>query len=497
MLAPELKAGINKLWDRFWAGGIANPLTAIEQISYLVFMKRLEDLDNLHQKRALGRSEDYKSIFVNKEPCRWSHWKNFNAEQMLTHVRDVVFPFIKNIQREDDGEFARIMQDALFLIPKPSLLQEAVSILDELNITGRNQDVQGDIYEHLLSELSQAGKAGQFRTPRHIIRMMVQLADPKIGEKVCDPACGTAGFLIGAYEHLLETNTSKEIIKYDEEGHAHNLVGDKIVDKKHWDILKRNTLYGIDFDATMVRIACMNMILHGVEQPNIKRADSLAKAFQQKPEYDVILANPPFTGSIDVTDIHDAFNVKTSKTELLFLELFYNLLNIGGRAAIVVPNGVLFGSSNAHKKIRQLLLEKSRLDAVISMPSGVFQPYSGVGTAVLVFTKGDKTENVWFYDMTADGYSLDQKRNLIDGKGDIPDIIEKFKNRKTGENSVIVSFSDIKKNDYNLSISRYREVKQEQITYEEPKVIIDRVLNTEEEISKELRELRDLLQQKG
>jgi type I restriction enzyme M protein len=482
MLAPELKASINKLWDRFWAGGIANPLTAIEQISYLIFMKRLEDLDNLQQKRAQSRGEKYDSVFKGHDNCRWSHWKNFSAEQMMIHVRDVVFPFIK------------LMQDALFLIPKPSLLQEAVSIIDELSITSRNQDVQGDIYEYLLSELNQAGKAGQFRTPRHIIRMMVKLVDPKLGEKVCDPACGTAGFLIGAYEHVLETNTSKDIIKFDKEGgHPHNLVADKITDKKHWELLKRNTFYGFDFDATMVRIASMNMILHGIEHPNIKYADTLAKSFQQKPEYDVILANPPFTGSIDTSDIHDALKLKTSKTELLFLELFHNLLNIGGRAAVIVPNGVLFGSSTAHKQVRQLLLEKCRLDAVISMPAGVFQPYSGVGTAVLVFTKGDKTDSVWFYDMQADGYSLDQKRDFIDGKGDIPDIIEKFPERKKSKQSIVVPFSEIKKNDYNLSISQYKKIEHEKVEYEKPEKLLDKILKIEEEITSELKELRKMM----
>jgi type I restriction enzyme M protein len=369
-----------------------------------------------------------------------------------------------------------------------------VSIIDELSITSRNQDVQGDIYEYLLSELNQAGKAGQFRTPRHIIRMMVKLVDPKLGEKICDPACGTAGFLIGAYEHILETNTSKDIIKYDKEGgHPHNLVGDKITDKKHWELLKRNTFYGFDFDATMVRIASMNMILHGIEHPNIKYADTLAKSFQQKPYYDAILANPPFTGSIDTSDIHDALKLKTSKTELLFLELFYNLLNVGGRAAVIVPNGVLFGSSTAHKQVRQLLLEKCRLDAVISMPAGVFQPYSGVGTAVLVFTKGDKTDSVWFYDMQADGYSLDQKRDFIDGKGDIPDIVSKFPERKKSKQSIVVPFSEIKKNGYNLSISQYREVEHEEITYQKPDKIIDKVLKMEEDIVNELKKLKSSL----
>lgn len=491
MLAPELKSKIDKLWDRFWSGGLANPLTAIEQITYLLFMKRLDDLDTLNQKRAEARKEKYVSVFNDCEECRWTQWKHFNAEQMLEHVRDKVFPFIKNIKLEDDGEFIKQMQHASFLIPKASLLQEAVSIVDDLKIAPQNYDALGDLYEYLLSELSTAGKVGQFRTPRHIIRMIVDILDPQLGEKICDPASGTAGFLVNAYQHILEKNTSKDMIKYDREGTPHNLIGDKIANKKHWELLRRNTFFGYDFDSTMVRIASMNMILHGIEKPNIIRFDTLSKAFDQKEDFDVILANPPFTGSIDVGDVHDALSLKTSKTELLFLELFHNMLHIGGRAAVIVPNGVLFGSSNAHKSIRKLLLEKSQMEAVIAMPSGVFQPYSGVGTAILVFTKGGKSEKVWFYEMTADGFSLDQKRDFIDGKGDIPDVIEKYATRAESDKSFVVPFAEIKENEYNLSPSRYKKIEYEEVEYEEPEVIIDRVLKEEEEIAKELRSLKD------
>jgi len=491
MLAPELKSKINKLWDRFWSGGLANPLTAIEQITYLLFMKRLDDLDTLNQKRAEARKEKHVSVFKDCENCRWSSWKHMNAEDMLVHVRDKVFPFIKNIRLQDDGEFIKRMQHASFLIPKASLLQEAVSILDDLKIAPQNYDALGDLYEYLLSELSTAGKVGQFRTPRHIIRMMVDVIDPQIGERICDPACGTAGFLVNAYQHILEKNTSSDMIKYDTDGTPHNLIGDKIVNKKHWELLRRETLFGYDFDSIMVRIASMNMILHGIEKPNIVRFDTLSKAFDQKEAYDVILANPPFTGSIDVGDVHDALSLKTSKTELLFLELFHNMLHIGGRAAVIVPNGVLFGSSNAHKAIRKLLLEKCQMEAVIAMPSGVFQPYSGVGTAILVFTKGGKSSSVWFYEMTADGFSLDQKREFIDGKGDIPDVVEKYKTRTESPKSFVVPFTEIKENEYNLSPSRYKKVEYEEVEYEKPEVIIDRVLKEEEEIAKELRSLKD------
>lgn len=493
MLAAELKSKINKLWDRFWSGGLANPLTAIEQITYLLFMKRLDDLDTLNQAKAEARKEKYISVFKDCPECRWSHWKHFSAEQMLAHVREKVFPFIKNIKLEDDGEFIKQMQYASFLIPKSSLLQEAVSIIDDLKIAPQNYDALGDLYEYLLKELSTAGRVGQFRTPRHIIRMMVKILNPQIGEKICDPACGTAGFLVNAYQHILEQNTSKDIIKYDEEGTPHNLVGDKIVEKKYWTLLRRSTLFGYDFDSTMVRIASMNMILHGIGRPNIVRFDTLSKAFDQKEDYDVVLANPPFTGSIDVGDVHDALSLRTSKTELLFLELFHNLLHIGGRAAVIIPNGVLFGSSNAHKTIRKLLLEKCQMEAVISMPSGVFMPYSGVGTAVLVFTKGGKTDKVWFYEMTADGFSLDQKRDFIDGKGDIPDVIEKYKTKAESAKSFCVSIKEIRDNDYNLSLPRYKKAEYESIEYEKPRVIINRVLKEEENIIRDINNLRGSL----
>ena len=493
MLAPELKAQINKLWNRFWSGGIANPLTAIEQMSYLIFMKRLEDLDTIHEKRAMARKEQYKSIFEKHESCRWSQWKHLNAVDMLNHVQVDVFPFIKELHNGDDTLYSQYMKDAVFVIPKASLLQEAVAIIDEMNITERNQDTQGDIYEYLLNQLSTSGLNGQFRTPRHIIRMMIELVAPEVGQTICDPACGTAGFLICAYEHILRKYTSDDIIQLDEDGTAHNLVGDKIVEKSHWNLLKRDTFYGYDFDTTMIRIGLMNMILHGIERPNINYADTLSKKFEQKAQYDVVFANPPFAGSIDKSDISDAFKIDTTKTELLFLELFYNLLRVGGKASVIVPNGVLFGSSNAHVNARKLLLEKCQLEAVISMPSGVFQPYAGVSTAVLVFTKGGKTENVWFYEMLKDGYTLDQKRERIDGKGDIPDIIQKFRSKLTSKQSITVTFDRIKNTGYSLSISAYKDIEHQEMNYEEPDNIIDKLLKQEEEICAKLNELKKMM----
>src|SRR3989454_2148186 len=493
MLEPEMKAKIDKLWNMFWAGGLANPLTAIEQMSYLIFMKRLEDLDNFHRLRAEARKEKHKSIFADHDDCKWSNWKHMNAEEMYRHVSEVVFPFIKNLHNGEEVLFSRYMRDATFMIPKASLVQEAVSIIDEIEI-GERPDIQGDIYEYLLGELKTAGKNGQFRTPRHIIRMMVELVDPDIGQKICDPACGTGGFLIAAYQHILRKYTSSDMVKVDPDGTPHNLIGNKIVKKEHWDLLRNETFYGYDFEITMIRIALMNMILHGITQPNIEQRDTLSKQFDQKPIYDVVLANPPFAGYVDKGDINDNFSLDTTKTELLFLELFQSLLTVGGKAAVIVPNGVLFGSSNAHMKARRILLEDCDLQAVISMAGGFFQPYSGVGTAVLIFVKGGKTEKVWFYDMKADGYSLDLRRDFIDGKGDIPDVVREFRNgRVESARSILVPLDIIRRNNYNLSIARYKGVEHADPDFEEPEVLLGTIEKLEEEIARDLQSLRKMI----
>lgn len=498
-LAPELKSKVDALWDKFWSGGLSNPLSSIEQMSYLIFMKRLEDMDVAEQKKALAQKQPYTSVFEGNEDCRWSNWKHYPAEKMLTHVRDVVFPFIKDIHDGEKTLFAEHMKDAVFIIPKPSLLQEAVSIIDDLNITAQNKDTQGDIYEYLLNELKTAGKNGQFRTPRHIIGMIVELVDPDIGDRVCDPACGTAGFLINAYEYIIRKHTSPDMIQQDDEGEFYGLYGDKITDKRGWELV-RSSFYGFDFDSTMVRISLMNMVLHGITTPNITLIDTLSRQYTEEDKYTVALANPPFKGSIDKSDINDRLTVKTTKTELLFVERMMNMLQMGGKCGVIVPDGVLFGSSNAHKKLRKLLLEKCQLEAIVSMPSGVFKPYAGVSTAVLVFVKGDKTDKVWFYDMEADGYSLDDKRNFIDGKGDIPDIIERFRKRieenpedRKGK-CFFVPFDEIKENGYDLSISRYKEIEYEEIDYDPPEVIIEKIGSVEDQIKANIGELKEMLE---
>src|SRR3989339_124550 len=366
MLDSELKSKINLLWNKFWSGGISNPLQAIEQMSYLIFMKRLEDEDVSRDQNAKLLGNNQTSIFKGNEDCKWSRWTEMPAEQMLEHVRYKVFPFLGKLNGGENSVYSKYMKNASFSIPTASLLAEAVKIINDMHIKEQNRDTKGDLYEYLLSELKTAGKNGQFRTPRHIIKMMVELVDPQFGNNIFDPACGTAGFLIAAYEHILKSKTSKELIKIDEEGNEYNFVHDQLDNKKHQ--MLKESIHGTDIDQTMVRISLMNLIMHGIDNPDIQQINTLSKIYEQRAYYDVILANPPFKGSINESELSDQFTIQVKKTELLFLELMYNCLDVGGKCAVIVPDGVLFGNSNAHKSIRKLLLKKSRLDAVISMP---------------------------------------------------------------------------------------------------------------------------------
>lgn len=493
MLDAELKSKVNQLWDKFWSSGISNPLTAIEQMSYLIFMKRLEDEDEENKENAKYTGEEYVSIFSEHPNYKWSEWINMSADEMLEHVKYKVFPFLSTIG-DEKSLYNRYMKEANFIIPTGSLLVEATSIIDDLKIKEQNKDVQGDLYEYLLSQLSTSGKNGQFRTPRHIIKMMVEIIKPKLGEVVCDPACGTGGFLMNAYNYVLKSNTSPDLIKIDEEDQEYNFKGDKL-SSEDFNFLNNHQFYGYDFDQTMVRIGLMNLMMHGIKNPNIDQVNTLSLRFEQEPKYDIILANPPFKGSIDKDELNEDFSINSKKTEILYLELMYNCLNVGGRCAVVVPQGILFGNSNAHKAIRSKLLEKCRLDMVISMPSGVFKPYAGVATGVLVFTKGEPTKKVLFYDMESDGFSLDDKRDFIDGKGDIIDIIDKYNNMNNLQledrksKSFFVPFDEIKENDYNLSISTYKEIEYKDIEYEPPEVIKEKILDLEEKIIKGLNKL--------
>jgi type I restriction enzyme M protein len=424
---PVLKSKVDSLWDKLWSGGLSNPLDAIEQFSFLLFLKRLEEGEEDRERRARHRKEQYKPVFKDSE-LRWSYWTNLKAEEALKVVKERVFPFVKALGGEG-GSFAEQMVNAEFKINKPSLLIEACKMIDQIQISSQNQDVQGDLYEYLLSKLNTAGTNGQFRTPRHIIRMMVKMLDPRPRERMCDPAAGTCGFPVNAYQHILETHTRPVNLTYDEDGFPHGLIGEKLTKEEH-EFLQSSAITAFDNDSgmTMLRIGSMNLMLHGIEHPHFTYADTLSKAFTEEKKYDVILANPPFKGAIDSSDVNPTLPTKVKKTEILFLHLFLRLLEVGGRAAVIVPDGVLFGSSNAHNELRRQLIDQNRLDAVISMPTGVFRPYAGVSTAVLVFTKGGATDKIWFYDMEHDGFSLDDKRQKI-SESDIPDILDCWKNR--------------------------------------------------------------------
>lgn len=506
MLNTTLKSSIGRLWDKFWSGGISNPLTAIEQISYLLFMKRLDELDIKKRQDAEFTGEAYKSLFVkDKEKMRWSHFRHMEGGEMLNHIQTKVFPFLKTIGKEE-SPFAKYMGNAVFIISKPSLLVESVAIIDEIfeevskqDSKGQGfQDTQGDIYEYLLSEITSAGKLGQFRTPRHIIQLICELVDPKLGDTICDPAAGTGGFLLGAYQHIITAHTAKEHRKTDENGLNRGLLGDKLTNEKQWTHLKEKTFYGYDMDETMVRIGLMNLMMHGISNPNIEQKDTLSKKYNEDNQYDVIMANPPFKGSIDKGDINESFSLPTTKTELLFIDRIIKSLKIGGRAGVIVPDGVLFGSSNAHKQARKMLLNDCELQGIISMPSGVFKPYAGVSTAILIFVKGGETEKVWFYDMQSDGFTLDDKRTKINGGGDLPDIVEKWKKRKDQTKNkrkskfFYIDKKEIEKSDFDLSINRYKEMEYEEVQYEKPKAILKKIEKLEQEIIAGLSDLKKM-----
>lgn len=504
MLSTKIKSSIDRLWDKFWSGGIANPLTAIEQISYLLFMKRLDEYDIQQRRNAEFTGEKYVSLFAEKVDLRWSHFSQMEGGAMLIHIQTKVFPFLKTLDKEE-SHFAKHMGNAVFIISKPSLLVEAINIIDEIfeeiaqqQTQGQEfQDTQGDLYEHLLAAITSAGKLGQFRTPRHIIQLICELVDPKLGETICDPACGTGGFLLGAYQHILTAYTSKQYQVTDENGLTRGTMGDKLTDERQWKQLKEKTFYGYDIDDSMVRIGLMNLMLHGITSPNIDRKDTLSKNYDENNFFDIIMANPPFKGSIDKGDINESLSLNTTKTELLFINRFINSLKIGGRAGMIVPDGVLFGSSNAHKQTRNMLLNDCELQGIISMPSGVFKPYAGVSTAILIFVKGGETEKVWFYDMQADGFSLDDKRTKIK-ENDLPDIVEKWKHRKEQKENdrkskfFWVEKKEIEEAGFDLSINRYKENSHEETFYEDPKKILENIEKLELEIKQGLDRLKNL-----
>ncbi|MBQ3712377.1 MAG: SAM-dependent DNA methyltransferase [Spirochaetia bacterium] len=498
MVTGELKNKIDGLWDIFAAGGLVNPLDVIEQITYLMFIHDLDDSDNLRAKESAMLGLPYKSIFagevqvgdrkVEGNQLKWSVFHDFPAGRMYSVMQEWVFPFIKNLHGDKNSAYSKYMDDAIFKLPTPLLLSKVVASLDviyELMNESQAVDVRGDTYEYLLSKISQSGLNGQFRTPRHIIRMMVELMDPKADEVICDPACGTSGFLVASGEYLKKNR--KEEIFYNKEKKDHYM---------------NSMFHGYDMDRTMLRIGAMNMMTHGIDNPYIEYRDSLSDQNPDRERYSLILANPPFKGSLDADTVStDLLKMcKTKKTELLFIALFLRMLRVGGRCACIVPDGVLFGSSTAHKAIRKALVEENRLEAVISMPSGVFKPYAGVSTGILVFTKTGHggTDNVWFYDMTADGFSLDDKRTEVKDN-DIPDIITRFKNldaekeRARTEKSFFVPKEEIVGNEYDLSINKYKKTEYKPVEYPPTSEILAELRSLEAEIAKDMDELEQLL----
>ncbi|MCE5171818.1 type I restriction-modification system subunit M [Paenibacillus profundus] len=486
MLTGEIRNKVDKIWTDMWAGGISNPLTVIEQLTYLMFIRSLDEKELENESfEALGGVAS--KIFPQDEAgqeMRWSKFKTKDPREIYEIVGMKVFPFIKEMNGENTTAFSRYMQDAMFLIPTPQVLQKIITGLDELYEHDiKDLDMQGDLYEYMLGKLATSGQNGQFRTPKHIRDMMVRLLAPTPDDKICDPACGTAGFLISTAEYIRETYEAS-------------------MTSEQWEHFAGDMFSGFDTDRTMLRLSAMNLMLHSITQPHIDYVDSVSKQNDIASVYDMILANPPFTGTVDAESIHD--NLKTvcdtKKTELLFVALFLRLLRKGGRCACIVPDGVLFGTTKAHKSLRKELVENHQLQAVISLPSGVFKPYAGVSTAILIFTKtgAGGTDKVWFYDMKADGFSLDDKRSQID-ENDIPDILSRFHNlagetdRKPTEQSFLVDKSAIAEKDYDLSINRYKEIVYEKIEYDAPEVIMNRLDELNLNIASKMEELRGML----
>jgi len=518
----EIKNKVKELWDKFWSGGLSNPIDAIQQITYLLFMKQLDENDQKRQGDAEYLKTTYKSIFegkfflpgeeedkgIVKEELRWKNFSHKPSEEMYQLMQTRIFPFIKTLG-ETDSPFAKHMDSAVFIIPKPSLLTEAVKKINEiyevLHAQDRFVDAQGDIYEYLLQQLNTAGKNGQFRTPTHIIEMLVEMVKPQLGNKIADPACGTAGFLLAAYQYILTQFTSPDERQIDNYGFTRGTLADRLVDDASKEVLNRETFYGFDIDQNMIRIGLMNLMMHGIEHPNIDYTDTLSKFYNEDNEYHIVLANPPFTGSLDKAEINESFTTDTKKTELLFLERIYKMLRMGGTAGVIIPQGVLFGSGKAFRNVRSILMDKCELKAVVNLPSGVFKPYAGVATAILIFTKGGETERVWFYDMEHDGKTLDDKRyDRFDREGnrdygDIHKIIEHFDQREQ-ENPTdrtkryfYVPKQELIDEGYDLSFNRYREEVHEDIFYRPTEEIMTDLKTKQDSIATLIDELEKML----
>lgn len=486
MITGTIKNKIDKIWKDIWASGLTQPITVIEQITYLMFIRSLDqkDIDAEALENLTGQKQN--KIFPETpegQRMRWSKFKDIDAVEIFDIIKNEVFPFIKEMTGDDETAFSKYMKDASLGFTNPGILSKTINSLDELYKDDiKSLDMQGDLYEYMLSKLSVAGQNGQFRTPKQIRDMMVQLRKPSPDDMICDPACGTAGFLISAAEYIRE--------------HYPNMTD------KQWELFDTDTFSGFETDPTMLRISAMNLMLHSITRPEVKWQDSISKNNEIKDRYDLILANPPFTGTVDEENINPALTrmAATKKTELLFVNEFVRMLKVGGRCACIVPDGVVFGTSKAHKATRKELVENQLLEAVISLPSGIFRPYSDVSTSILIFTKTNAggTENVWFYDMQADGFSLDDKREEVE-ENDIPDIITRFSNleaekeRSRKEKSFMVSKEDIAKNGYSLRMKEYKEIEYQKIEYPSSEKLLNDVDALKDELVASLQELRGLL----
>lgn len=486
MITGTIKNKIDKIWKDIWASGLTQPITVIEQITYLMFIRSLDqkDIDAEALENLTGQKQN--KIFPETpegQRMRWSKFKDRDAVEIFDIIKNEVFPFIKEMTGDDETAFSKYMKDASLGYTNPGILSKTINSLDELYKDDiKSLDMQGDLYEYMLSKLSVAGQNGQFRTPKQIRDMMVQFRKPSPDDMICDPACGTAGFLISAAEYIRE--------------HYPNMTD------KQWELFDTDTFSGFETDPTMLRISAMNLMLHSITRPEVKWQDSISKNNEIKDRYDLILANPPFTGTVDEENINPALTrmAATKKTELLFVNEFVRMLKVGGRCACIVPDGVVFGTSKAHKATRKELVENQLLEAVISLPSGIFRPYSDVSTSILIFTKTNAggTENVWFYDMQADGFSLDDKREEVE-ENDIPDIITRFSNleaekeRSRKEKSFMVSKEDIAKNGYSLRMKEYKEIEYQKIEYPSSEELLNDVDALKDELVASLQELRGLL----
>lgn len=477
---------IGRLCDKLWAAGVTNPISYVEQISYLFFLKMLDETDAENERDAKLSKRPFKLIFNGeKEKFRWSEWSQItDTTKLYKFVRDDVFDFMRNLRGRE--EIRRLFDDAQLQIPDGATLRDCIDLFREFNLLDLDTDAKGNLYENLLRRVGTQAQAGQFLTPRHLIRAIVKMVDPQIGQTVCDPAFGTGGFLISAYEHIKVTNSDPKNVVEKINGNGQLVkrgYGDKLSDKQ-WDFLRHHTFFGFDVDPHIVRLGMMNLILHGMDDSKILRRDSIAGQVGEwdDHQFDIILANPPFAGSMNTDRVRESLPVISTKTEVLFLGLMIQALRDGGRCGVIVPEGLLSGANKSHKEVRQYLLEKCDLQAVVSFPSGAFKPYSGVKTSALIFTKGKPTKKVWFYEVTADGFSLDDKRQPTLNKNDIPDLIAKWPKHEISDKSWFVSIEQIRTANFTLAANRYKPVTTEAVSHDTPKEILKEVLKLEDEI---------------